>query len=98
MSEKYNEIPMAGNIIEPGNAMKYKTGGWRAQRPVHNDETCLWVKNGTCGRCWIYCPDMAVILIEEDGKYSYAYNLDYCKGCGICANECPTDSIVMENV
>ncbi len=32
MSEKYNEIPIAGNIIEPGNAMKYKTGGWRAQR------------------------------------------------------------------
>ncbi|MFW9886270.1 MAG: 4Fe-4S binding protein, partial [Candidatus Thorarchaeota archaeon] len=21
---------------------------------------------------------------------------DYCKGCGICANECPTDSIHME--
>jgi pyruvate ferredoxin oxidoreductase delta subunit len=40
---------------------------------------------------------MAVILTEENGKYSYAYNLEYCKGCGICANECPTDSIVMEN-
>jgi pyruvate ferredoxin oxidoreductase delta subunit len=97
MSEKYNEIPMAGNIIEPGNAMKYKTGGWRAERPIHKDETCLWIKNGTCGRCWIFCPDSAVVLTEKDGKYAYAYNYDYCKGCGICSNECPTDSIHMES-
>ncbi|MHA1944182.1 MAG: 4Fe-4S dicluster-binding protein [Candidatus Thorarchaeota archaeon] len=97
MSEKYDEIPIAGNIVEPGNSKKYLTGGWRAEKPIHTPETCLWVKNGTCGRCWIFCPDMAVILTEKDGKHSYAYNYDYCKGCGICAHECPTDSIRMES-
>ncbi|MHA2602189.1 MAG: 4Fe-4S dicluster-binding protein [Candidatus Thorarchaeota archaeon SMTZ1-83] len=97
MSEKFDEIPMAGNIIEPGNAKRYKTGGWRAQRPVHSPENCLWIKNGTCGRCWIFCPDMAVRLIEKNGNRFYEYDYDYCKGCGICANECPTDSIRMES-
>jgi len=28
--KKFDEIPMAGHIVEPGNAMEYKTGGWRA--------------------------------------------------------------------
>ena len=115
MSEKHNEIPIAGNIVEPGNAKKYLTGGWRAQRPIHDPnprtvefedaednkktktEQCLWVKSGSCGLCWIYCPDNAVKLIEKDGKYSYEYDYDYCKGCGICANECPTNSIHMED-
>jgi pyruvate ferredoxin oxidoreductase delta subunit len=96
MSEKYDEIPMAGNIIEPGNSKKYLTGGWRAQRPIHNPGECLWIKNGTCGRCWIFCPDMAIRLVEKDGVRSYEFDYDYCKGCGICSNECPTSSITME--
>lgn len=97
MSEKFDEVPMAGNIIEPGNAKNYKTGGWRAERPIHDPTKCLWIKNGTCGRCWIFCPDMSVRLIEnDDGTRSYEYDYDFCKGCGICANECPTDSITME--
>jgi len=95
--KKFNEIPMAGHIVEPGNSLEYKTGGWRAMRPVHNDDTWLWIKNGTCGLCWIFCPDNAVRLIEKDGKYSYEYDYDYCKGCGICANQCPTGSIKMES-
>jgi formate dehydrogenase beta subunit len=38
-----------------------------------------------CDNCWVYCPDNAV---ERSGG-SYQINLDYCKGCGICATECP---------
>jgi pyruvate ferredoxin oxidoreductase delta subunit len=97
MSEKYDEIPMAGNIIKPGNATEYKTGGWRSKRPVHIAEKCLWVKNGTCGLCWIFCPDDAIRLEEKDGEYVHIYDYDYCKGCGICAEQCPVDAIKMED-
>jgi pyruvate ferredoxin oxidoreductase delta subunit len=25
-------------------------------------------------------------------------DMEYCKGCGICAHECPTDAIIMVKV
>jgi len=45
----------------------------------------------SCNNCYNFCPDMAVIK-SSDG---YQINLDYCKGCGICANECPCGSLRM---
>ena len=34
----------------------------------------------------MYCPDMAIKV--KDGKREQ-FDYDYCKGCGICALECP---------
>ena len=45
-----------------------------------------------CDNCFGVCPDNAVIKLS-DGKYEF--NLDYCKGCGICAHECPCGAIEM---
>jgi formate dehydrogenase beta subunit len=50
-----------------------------------------------CDNCWTMCPDNAVIKTVEqasDGSH-YVFDLDYCKGCGICARECPTGFIQM---
>ncbi len=47
----------------------------------------------SCGNCWLYCPDVAV---KETAECKYEINYDYCKGCGICANECPRNAINME--
>lgn len=46
----------------------------------------------SCDNCWVFCPDACVI---KDGRpeNKYSINLDYCKGCMICAHECPTGSI-----
>ena len=38
------------------------------------------------------CPDNAVVKVDA-GQYVIDY--DYCKGCGICAAECPCGSIAM---
>jgi len=44
--------------------------------------------------CWKFCPDMSMI-VEKEGDYPYV-DLDHCKGCGICSNECPRGAIKME--
>ncbi len=45
-----------------------------------------------CDNCFVFCPDLAVM--KSDGKYEFDY--DYCKGCGVCAYECPRNAITME--
>lgn len=45
-----------------------------------------------CEVCLIFCPDVA-IYIDEGRELSV--NLEYCKGCGVCAAECPRNVITM---
>ncbi len=46
-----------------------------------------------CGNCFIFCPDTSVFF--EEGHLKSQVNYDYCKGCGICVNECPTGAMVL---
>jgi len=48
-----------------------------------------------CDNCYIFCPDIA-ILKNGPGKPGYQINMEYCKGCGICVNECPRSAMIME--
>jgi NADPH-dependent glutamate synthase beta subunit-like oxidoreductase len=45
-----------------------------------------------CNNCWTLCPDEAVLYKDHA---DYVFDYDYCKGCGICAAECPTGYIKM---
>ncbi len=51
-----------------------------------------------CDNCLIFCPDVAITR-SDDGE-GYEVDLDHCKGCGICARECPRGAIIMveENI
>ena len=46
-----------------------------------------------CDNCFGVCPDNAVIKLGPGNRFKI--DLDYCKGCGICASECPCGAIVM---
>ncbi|HEU5036617.1 MAG TPA: NAD(P)-binding protein [Nocardioides sp.] len=48
----------------------------------------------SCDNCFGMCPDNAVIK-TGDADTPYVIDLDYCKGCGICAAECPAGAISM---
>ncbi len=50
-----------------------------------------------CDNCWNLCPDFAVLKTPEpvaDGSF-YVFDYAFCKGCGLCAAECPTAFIEM---
>ena len=47
-----------------------------------------------CDNCYGVCPDNAVIKLGPGKKFEFNY--DYCKGCGICVEECPCGAIKTE--
>jgi len=91
MSEKgWKEIPIGGSILEPGNSEHYKTGSWRTFKPIWHEDKCI-----QCLSCWILCPDSSILV--KDGKVT-GIDYDHCKGCGICAAECPEKVQAIEMV
>lgn len=46
-----------------------------------------------CDNCYGVCPDNAIIKLGPGLKFEINY--EYCKGCGICAQECPCGAIDM---
>jgi NADPH-dependent glutamate synthase beta subunit-like oxidoreductase len=54
-----------------------------------------------CDNCYGVCPDNAVLKLAPGSPEGHgpsgrlAFDLDYCKGCGVCVSECPAGAIVM---
>ncbi|MCX6767526.1 MAG: 4Fe-4S binding protein [Candidatus Micrarchaeota archaeon] len=70
-------------VVKPGTTVK--TGSWRSQWP-NVTEKCT-----RCGTCEGFCPDHCMII----GSKKAEPDLDYCKGCGVCAQVCPFKAIEM---
>jgi pyruvate ferredoxin oxidoreductase delta subunit len=82
----WKEIALAGVCWRP--ATDYHTGDWRSFRPVRDPKKCT-----KCLLCHMVCPDAAIGWNKKTEDIEFDYN--YCKGCGICANECPLKAIKM---
>ncbi len=46
-----------------------------------------------CDNCYGVCPDNAVTKLGPGKRFEFKY--DYCKGCAMCATECPCGAIKM---
>ncbi|MBL6929905.1 MAG: NAD(P)-binding protein [Rhodospirillales bacterium] len=46
-----------------------------------------------CDNCYGVCPDNAVKKLGPGKRFEFIY--DFCKGCGLCATECPCGAIEM---
>lgn len=93
----HQELPVGGALVEgkteagfigPGSFVENKVMGWATFRPLRDREKCTM-----CLLCWFYCPEGTIVRISDKGDLMTNY--DYCKGCGVCANECPVDAIQM---
>jgi len=84
--KKRGDLPLTP-LSWPTEGSMGKTGSWRIFRPEVNYSKCT-----KCTIWWVFCPDAAVTRQQDDSpKIDY----DYCKGCGVCANECPVKAIAM---
>jgi 2-oxoacid:acceptor oxidoreductase delta subunit (pyruvate/2-ketoisovalerate family) len=69
-------------------------GGLDASNAMFEARRCLSCGNCfECDNCFGMCPDNAVIKLGQ-GK-GFRFNFDFCKGCGLCAQECPCGAIRM---
>ena len=73
----------------------------RGDRPTEDQvvaEAGRCLSCGTCNACLVcvdYCPDAS---IRPDSSGRPRVDLYHCKGCGICARECPRGVITMEDI
>jgi len=68
--------------------------GLDASTALYEARRCMSCGNCfECDNCYGVCPDNAVIKLGPGLGFEIDY--DYCKGCGICAVECPSGSILM---
>jgi len=82
----WRQMTRAAVITTPGSAREFHTGDWRTKRPILQESKCT-----NCLFCWIWCPEPAIVR----GPKKISFDYDYCKGCGICAVECPVKAITM---
>ena len=69
-------------------------GGLTEDNALFEARRCLSCGNCfECDNCYGVCPDNAVIKLGPGQRFQFNY--DYCKGCGICAAECPCGAIDM---
>lgn len=83
------------DIIRRQSSFEEVQGGLDESNALFEARRCLSCGNCfECDNCYGVCPDNAVIKLGPGLRFEFNY--DYCKGCGICASECPCGAIVME--
>ncbi|MCG5031156.1 NAD(P)-binding protein [Mesosutterella sp. OilRF-GAM-744-9] len=69
--------------------------GLTADNALYEARRCMSCGNCfECDNCYGVCPDNAIVKLGPG--LGYQINYDFCKGCGICANECPCGAIDMK--
>ena len=83
------------DVIRRQSTFDEVQGGLDETNALFEARRCLSCGNCfECDNCYGVCPDNAVIKLGPGKRFKFNY--DYCKGCGMCAAECPCGAIRME--
>jgi 2-oxoacid:acceptor oxidoreductase delta subunit (pyruvate/2-ketoisovalerate family) len=94
----YSDAPKTMRPILDGarrqSTFEEVVGGLDESNALFEARRCLSCGNCfECDNCYGVCPDNAVIKLGPGLKFQFNY--DYCKGCGVCVEECPCGAIEM---
>ncbi|MFO0777498.1 MAG: NAD(P)-binding protein [Nitrospira sp.] len=82
------------NLVRRRSSFDEIVGGLNEDNALLEARRCLSCGNCfNCDNCYAVCPDNAVIKLGSGKRYRFNY--EYCKGCGLCAEECPCGAIDM---
>ena len=82
------------DLIRRQSTFEEVQGGLDEKNALFEARRCLSCGNCfECDNCYGVCPDNAVIKLGPGKRFQFNY--DYCKGCGLCAAECPCGAIQM---
>ncbi|MDP2144385.1 MAG: NAD(P)-binding protein [Gallionella sp.] len=82
------------DIIRRQTSFDEVQGGLDETNALFEARRCLSCGNCfECDNCYGVCPDNAVIKLGPGKRFQFNY--DYCKGCGLCVEECPCGAIKM---
>lgn len=100
-----------GAVAEPGTSLVNETGSWRETKPIIRHEPCTgcglcatYCPDAAVKRVDDMDERMGHVpgdrrpvprSAKNDGRQRVEIDYRYCKGCGICAKECPIDAITM---
>lgn len=86
---KRNLVPSISPAEAKAGFLEIKTGFTPEMLAAEADRCFSCGVCNYCDNCWVYCPDVAIKRHEDEYEFDY----DYCKGCLVCAFECPRNAI-----
>lgn len=93
-SDAHKTVRPMLNIIRRQSTFDEVQGGLDEGNALFEARRCLSCGNCfECDNCYGVCPDNAVIKLGPGKRFQFKY--DYCKGCGLCVEECPCGAIKM---